>query len=440
MSGHRIEAMPLAELETRTHPENPKAHDIPELVKSIRRLGMAAPVLLCERTGMIAAGHGRVEALAEMSRSLEDHDPPPEGIAVDGDLLWLVPVVRGWSSKDDDELRAYLVADNRQTEIGGWHDDALARLLSGISESPAGLEGTGYNPDGLKQLLGALATPAPTLIDPDEVPEPPAEPVSKLGDVWIIGPHRVLCGDATVKEDYDRALGGERLAGAVATDPPYGVAIGAKNRSLDAIDRAGRALTDLSGDQGMEEVEALWRDSFAVLNDVMPPGTPYYIFGPQGGDLGLLLLLRDAGLSPRHILIWVKNRPSFSIGRLDYDYQHEPIVYGWRPGAAHPWYSTETQQSVLMFDRPQRSPDHPTVKPVGLMAKLIVNSVPLGGTVLDPFGGSGSTLIAAEQTGRVGVLMEISPAYTDLICRRFQEVFGTVPILESTGEAHSFVP
>jgi site-specific DNA-methyltransferase (adenine-specific) len=195
----------------------------------------------------------------------------------------------------------------------------------------------------------------------------------------------------------------------------------------------------MDGDQGIEDVEKLWRASFDVLFDVLAPGSPYYIFGPQGGDLGLLLLLlRDSGLAPKHILIWAKNRASFSIGRLDYDYQHEPVVYGWRPGAGHPWYATEPQTSLLPFDRPAASRLHATMKPVDLLAYLIRNSAPIGGSVLDPFGGSGSTLIACEQTGRVAYLMEIDPHYVDVICKRFQDFTGTKPVLESTGEPHDF--
>ena len=253
--------------------------------------------------------------------------------------------------------------------------------------------------------------------------------------------HRVLCGDATDKAAYDRVLNGEHLTGPLITDPPYGVGIGAKNRALDSIDRAGRVLTDLEGDQGIEEVKVLWRDSFACFMAVLPPGTPYYVFGPQGGELGLLLLLllKDAGLQPRHVLIWQKNRPSFSIGRLDYDYQHEPIVYGWRPGAAHPWYAKDSQTSILEFDRPQRSPDHPTAKPVDLLYQLVINSSAPGQMVLDPFGGSGSTLIAAHRAGRVARLIELAPGYVDVICRRFEEFTGTIPVLERTGEAVSFV-
>jgi len=331
------------------------------------------------------------------------------------------------------EANAYALAANHVSDLGTYDEAELLAMMQSVYLNDVSMfEATSYSES---DLLGAGDPP---LTDPDDVPET-APAITKLGDLWLLGKHRVLCGDATDRAAYDRVLTTEHLTGAVIADPPYGVAIGAKNRALDAIDRADRVLTDMDGDQGIEDVEKLWRASFDVLFDVLAPGSPYYIFGPQGGDLGLLLLLlRDSGLAPKHILIWAKNRASFSIGRLDYDYQHEPVVYGWRPGAGHPWYATEPQTSLLPFDRPAASRLHATMKPVDLLAYLIRNSAPIGGSVLDPFGGSGSTLIACEQTGRVAYLMEIDPHYVDVICKRFQDFTGTKPVLESTGEPHDF--
>jgi site-specific DNA-methyltransferase (adenine-specific) len=332
------------------------------------------------------------------------------------------------------EANAYALAANHTSDLGTYDEAELLAMMQSVYLNDVSMfEATSYSES---DLLGAGDPP---LTDPDDVPET-APAITKLGDLWLLGKHRVLCGDATDRAAYDRVLTTEHLTGAVIADPPYGVAIGAKNRALDAIDRADRVLTDMDGDQGIEDVEKLWRASFDVLFDVLAPGSPYYIFGPQGGDLGLLLLLllRDSGLAPKHILIWAKNRASFSIGRLDYDYQHEPVVYGWRPGAGHPWYATEPQTSLLPFDRPAASRLHATMKPVDLLAYLIRNSAPIGGSVLDPFGGSGSTLIACEQTGRVAYLMEIDPHYVDVICKRFQDFTGTKPVLESTGEPHDF--
>ena len=399
-------------------PRNPRRHDLENLRASVSRFGFVSPAILDERTGRLVAGHGRAETLVEARNAGIE---APEGIRVDKTGAWSMPVVHGWSSKDDAEAEAYLISDNQGA---GWDDAALAEMLSELDD----LAGTGFDDAEVERLLSALHSPSEGKTDPDEIPEV-AKPITRRGDLWIMGDHRLLCGDATKREDYDRVLGGEHLTGALITDPPYGVAIGAKNRALDQFDRAGQVLTDLAGDRGIEEVEALWRAAFDVWSGCLAPGTPYYVFGPQGGDLGLLLLLllllRDAKLSPRHILIWKKNRPSFSLGRLDYDYQHEPIVYGWQPGAAHPWYADGSRTSILEYDRPAASPDHPTTKPVALIEELIGNSVPVGGIVLDPFLGSGTALVAAERLGRRCLGLEIDPHYCDVAVRRWEEFTGS---------------
>ena len=412
-------AVPISRLDEMV--PNPRRGDVPAVMRSFERFGQRA-ALVVQRNGVrgtVRGGNHRLKAAKELG--------------------WThVAVV--WTEDDDDEAAAFALADNRTSDLATNDDAIVMAMLESLNDRPELFEATSYTLDDLA-LIRAQFEPEPAgLTDPDDVPDPPAKPVSKRGDVWLLGPHRVMCGDATLVEDYGQVLSGEHPVSSLVTDPPYGVAIGAKNRALDSIDRAGRVLTDLEGDRGIEEVEKLWRDSFGAFYQILPPGCPYYVFGPQGGDLGLLLLLllRDSRLEPRHILIWVKNRPSFSIGRLDYDYQHEPIVYGWRPGASHHWHADGTRTSILNFDRPSVSPLHPTAKPVNLLAHLIGNSTTPQGIVLDPFAGSGSTLIACHQIGRRCALMEIDPHYVDVICRRYQEHTGEVPVLESTGKAHDF--
>lgn len=422
-------------------PRNPKDHTIGDLRASLGRFGYTEPISVDERTGMISSGHGRREMLLA---DRDDGVAAAEGIVVDGEGRWTVPVVRGWHSENDDEALAYLIAANQLTTKGGWNDADLAAALERMTETPLKLDGIGFDQDELDRLLISVRAHERHLraeVDPDDVPPVPVVPVTKQGDLWLLGPHRVLCGDARDREDYDRVMNKD-LAGAVVTDPPYGVGIDAKNVAMGEATGQDPRLDDLvEGDQGIKEVEELWRASFGVIFDVIPPGCPYYINGPQGGELGLLLLLllREAKLNPRHILIWVKNRPSFSIGRLDYDYQHEPIVYGWKPGAAHPWYASETRQSVMTVDRPSASPEHPTMKPVALLTQLIENSTKLGAVILDPFGGSGSTLIAAHDTGRRAALVELSPAYVDVICARWQRLTGEKPVLAASGNPTDFL-
>ena len=233
-----------------------------------------------------------------------------------------------------------------------------------------------------------------------------------------------MCGDATNIDDVQKVLGDLQPA-LFITDPPYGVAIGDKNVMLYSKGTGRRNEEHLQGDQSIKEVEELWRRSFPIARQVLSPGTPYYIFGPQGGDLGLLLLLlRDSDLAARHVLTWVKNRAAFSFGRLDYDYAHEPIMYGWVKGAGHPWYAKEPQTSCLYYDRPAASKLHPTMKPVALIAHLITNSTKKDDTVFDVFGGSGTTLIACEKTGRQCRMMEIDPHYCDVIVKRYEDFTG----------------
>jgi DNA modification methylase len=402
---HESEIVQTAAL--KPHPRNYRGHperQIEHLKQSIREHGVYRNLVTANDLTVLA-GHGMLLALIELN--VAD-----------------VRVVRMPFGPDDPRALKLLAADNELSRLAETDQQALLDLLVETDN----LLGTGFDSDAfdaLSAMVEAAALAAAGTSDATPRPiDPPVDPVTKPGDLWVIGAHRVLCGDARNGADYERALG-ERLPSAVVMDPPYGVGIGAKNRALDEIDRAGRALDDLQGDGDIDEVRGLWKAAFPRVCDAMPAGTPWYCFGPQGGDLGLLLLLlREGGLDPRHVLIWKKNRPSFSIGRLDYDYQHEPLVYGWKKGAAHPWYADGTRSSVLEFDRPQASKQHATMKPTPLLCHLIANSTRKGDVILDPFCGSGSTMVAAAQLGRIGVGIEISPAYCDVIVDRMENTTG----------------
>lgn len=419
----KVEHVPLAALHE--HPQNPRQGDVGAIVTSIQANGFFSPLLVQRTTdagavGPVCGGNHRLKA----ARTLK---------------MASVPVC--YLDVDDDTALRILVADNRANDLATNSDAALLELLEGLTFTERGLSGTLYDGDDLdelRKLLGEVQSTGSG--DPNRVPEAPPEPVTKPGDLWLIGDHRVLCGDATKPDDYAMLLRGGSPS-LLLTDPPYGVSIGAKNATLNSVGKGNPHEGELSGDAGIAEVEKLWRSAFPVMRDVLPAGCPFYVFGPQGGDLGLLLLLllRDSGMPARHILTWVKNRASFSLGRLDYDYAHEPICYGWMPGAAHPWYAPETQSSVIEEPRPAASKLHPTMKPVGLLERLVRNSTKAHQIVLDPFGGSGSTLIAAHQHGRVGYLLEIDPHYTDVIVKRAQEFTSEVPILEATKEPYDFV-
>lgn len=245
-----------------------------------------------------------------------------------------------------------------------------------------------------------------------------------------INGHRLLCGDSTSADDMNSLMGDDQAAMLFA-DPPYGVSYGDKNAFLNQYDNGDRVQTPIENDHlDPDAVQQLWHDAFSLACGHLRPGGAYYVTGPQGGDL-LLLALRESGLQLKHMLIWAKN--NHVLGRCDYHYKHEPIIYGWREGAGHKFYGKEGCFSLWEIARPHKSKLHPTMKPVELVAKAVRNSTRPGEIVLDPFCGSGTTIIAAEQLGRTAYGMEMSPTYCDVIINRWQEVNGCEATLDGDG-------
>ena len=209
----------------------------------------------------------------------------------------------------------------------------------------------------------------------------------------------------------------------VFTDPPYGVAIGDKNKTLDSVQKSGRITTNIENDTLSEqELYDLLKAAFINVRENCTEDACYYVTSPQGGSLGLMMMMmmKDAGLEVRHVLMWKKNCATFSLGRLDYDYQHEPIFYTWTK-AHHNFRGGENRTTVWSYDKPRKCDLHPTMKPVALVANAILDGTKPGMTVLDVFGGSGTTMIAAEQTGRKCCMMELDPHYCDVIIARWEE-------------------
>jgi DNA modification methylase len=257
------------------------------------------------------------------------------------------------------------------------------------------------------------------------------------GQVWAIpskhgnGTHKIMCGDSTSAEDVGMLMGDKR-ADMVFTDPPYGVAISEKNEMLNSFQKAGRNLTPIENDAlPVKDLKELLTKAFKLAKSVMNDACSVYMTAPQGGELGtMMMMMMDAGLPIRHVLIWVKNAPTFSMGRLDYDYQHEPILYTWNK--SHKFYREgEQDKSVWYYDKPRSSADHPTMKPVALVVNAIKNSTKTGDIILDPFLGSGTSIVACEQTGRIGYGMELSPEYTAVCLQRLSDI-GLTPMLVTT--------
>jgi len=252
--------------------------------------------------------------------------------------------------------------------------------------------------------------------DPDYMPEPPKIPTAKLGDLWKLGNHRIFCGDSTMIDHLDRLMLGEK-ADLYLTDCPYGVSY----KSNGSEDKHDKIAND---DLPMEDMQEFWTTVASNAHTHCTNKAAYYWFACQGGDQMMMMMMSigRANWKVRHELIWVKD--SLVMGRCDYHYKHEPILYGWKQDGTHEWYSDRKQTSVLEFPRPKRSDDHPTMKPVELIEYLMCNNTKQGKIVLDTFGGSGTTLLAAEKCNRHARLIEISPKYVDVTIKRWETYTG----------------
>lgn len=418
----RIEYRPLRDL--KADPRNPKAHAQDAIGSSVARFGFVEPIIVDERTGFIASGHGRVSTLTQMRMR---GDAPPEGVHVSKKRGWMVPVVL-WRSRNDAEAGAALIAFNRTGELGGWADEALLDLLHELED-----DALGFDADDLETLERSVAeagivAPAPD-VDLDMAPPLRATARSKLGDVWVLGNHRVVCGDATDPGAYAALLQGED-ADMMWTDPPYGVDY---LKGLDTPEKARKAKKRTDGltiaNDGSFDLPVLLAGTFIAALGSLRPGAPFYVAHADTERVTFELALRDAGYVVRQNLVWVKN--SLALGRSDYHYRHEPILYGFTPGGqgrlgrgGKRWYGNDKQTSVFEFDKPGRSKEHPTMKPIALIEAHLRNSARAGHVILDPFGGSGSTLIAAQSLGMHARLIELDPIYVDVIVDRWERVTG----------------
>lgn len=369
--------------------------------------------------------HGDVDAIAESLKARGQYRPIVVNIGTHashdyeilaGNHTYLAAKKLGWKTiqattvdVDDDQAAQIVLADNRLADLGGYDDETLSALLSDVSS----LDGLGWSQDDVDELAAALEPERDdSEVEDVEVPDDAPQRV-KRGEIWVLGEHRLMCGDSTKPEDMRKLLGGGE-ADLWLTDPPYNVAIVGKTKKHLTIENDSWANDD-------EFVEFL-RKAFVTALDVLKPGCAFYVWFAQTQAENFLAAADKAGMTIRQTLIWAKS--TFSLGRQDYQWKHEPCLYGWKDGASHRWFSDRKQTTVLEFEKPARNAEHPTMKPVPLMAYEIRNSSRVGDTVLDSFGGSGSTLMACEQTGRKCVTMELDPHYCDVILKRWEDYTG----------------
>jgi site-specific DNA-methyltransferase (adenine-specific) len=369
---------------------NPRINEnaIEAVAASIKEFGWRAPIVVDENH-VIICGHTRLLAAKHLGL-----DTVPVHIA-----KGLTP----------EQVKAYRIADNKTSEIAEWDYDLLPLELADLQQADFDLSLLGFDADELDKLLNGEDAVAEGMTDPDEVPEPPEEPVSKRGEIYQLGNHRLMCGDSTDNANVEALMLGEK-ANLLLQDPPYNVAY-----------EGGTAehLTIQNDNMDDAAFSNFLTDAFKCAVEVMKPGAAYYIFHADSEGYNFRGACKAAGLQVRQCLVWKKD--SLVLGRQDYLWIHEPILYGWKDGAAHNWYSDRKQTTVLEFDRPKRSELHPTTKPVEMLVYLIKNSSQRGELVADFFGGSGSTLIAAEQIGSKAYLMELDEKYCDVIRKRWAE-------------------
>ena len=395
----KVERRPVADLipyarNARTHSDA----QVAQIAASVNEWGWTTPVLVDE-AGSIIAGHGRVLA----ARKLGLTDVP-------------VMVASGWSEA---QKKAYVLADNQLALNAGWDMDLLKVEVGDLNLDGFDLDLIGFDD---KLLADLLAEPNEGLTDPDEVPEPPAEPVTVLGDVWVMGSHRLMCGDSTSIDELEKLAAGQRVD-MWLTDPPYNVAYegGTKEK-----------LTIQNDSMNDESFRQFLRDAYIAADAVMKPGAVFYIWHADSEGYNFRGAAKDAGWVVRQCLIWKKS--SLVMGRQDYHWKHEPCLYGWKDGAGHLWATDRKQTTILEFDKPSRNGEHPTMKPVELFEYLLLNNTKGADIVLDSFGGSGTTMIAAEKNGRHSRLMELDPKYCDVIITRWQNFTGQKAIHETTGK------
>lgn len=409
----KVETWPIEKLIP--YARNPRKNDeqVDRMVSAIKEFGFRIPIV-AKSDGSVVDGHLRLKAAQKLG-------------------MKEVPVALA-DELTDAQVKAFRLLANKSANWAQWDDDLLKLELTELQDMAYDLELTGFDIAEIDTLIAAQEEGTEGQTDPDEVPEVQEEPVTQAGDIWLLGKHRLMCGDCSILTDVE-TLVKEKKAAMVFTDPPYGVSVGDKNKMLNKFQPSNRVCENIANDTlKKEDLYEFLKTAFSNAKINCKDDASYYVTVSLGCGLGamMMMMMNDAGLDVRHVLMWEKNSPTFSMGRLDYDYKHEPILYTW--DKSHKFYGKgEQKTSVWKYDKPRKCDLHPTMKPVELIENAILNSSLHGEVVLDIFGGSGSTLIACEKTGRVCRMMELSSHYCDVIVKRWQDFTGQQATLEVDG-------
>lgn len=384
---------------------NPRKNDhaVDKVASAIKEFGFRVPIV-AKSDGLVVDGHLRLKAAKKIG-------------------LTEVPVILA-DDMSEAQIKAFRLSVNKVAEFAEWDIDLLKLEFADLQEQGFDLSLTGFETG---EIANFLAEPTEGLTDEDAVPEVPAVPVTVEGDVWILGRHRLMCGDSTSIDHLQRLCDGQ-LVDMWLTDPPYNVAYegGTKEK-----------LTIKNDSMADDQFRQFLRDAYVAADAVMKAGAAFYIWHADLEGYNFRGAAKDAGWTVRQCLIWKKS--SLVMGRQDYHWIHEPCLYGWKDGAAHLWAADRKQTTILQFDKPSRNGEHPTMKPVELFEYQMLNNTKGSDLVLDSFAGSGTTAIACEKHGRNARLMELDPKYCDVIVKRWQEFTGEQATLEATGETFEAV-
>jgi len=403
----RIELWPVDRL--RPYERNARTHSVEQVAQiaaSIVEFGFTNPILVDSSDGIIA-GHGRLTAAQELG-------------------LKTVPVVV-LDHLSERQRKAYILADNQLALNAGWDTDLLRGELQDLAELDFDLSLIGFSDDELADLLPDIEELPPEGADDDAAPEVPEEPISKPGDVWLLGKHRVMCGDSTSLTEVEQLMD-DKKADMVFTDPPYGVAYEGGHNDKKRQQIQNDALEG-------EDLTLLFYGALTAAVTATADHAAFYVWFASGKSIETFAAFAELPLKLRAVIQWYKVRSGLGAFMSQYIPNCEPCIYAYKAGCTPQWFGPTDEKTVWELQKESRNEFHPTQKPVELPERAISNSSKKGQLVLDLFGGSGSTLIACEKTGRQARLMELDPRYCDVIVKRWQQFTGKTATLEATGES-----